>query len=402
MMAAIAAAESGASVMLFERQKQLGRKLAASGGGRCNLTNTLEPATLTRRFGPRGRFMIPALQRFSRNDLLRRMQEWGVPCAAEDGFHYFPVSQCAEDILKALEYRLRKLKVQIRLECRVEALDLKDGKIHGLRTDSGSVRTPAVVVAAGGVAWPALGGCSLGYTLAQQAGHDIVEPTPALVGLTTLEKWPHQCAGVTLPEATAWMDLPGFRKSITRGILLFTHDGVSGPLILDLSGQVTTQLRQQPSVPLKVCLQPDLSRETWRNQIEEWRIARGKKTVRNLVGEIYPHSLAFALCDACGLDPDVPASRMTAPTRDRLIDWLTAVPLTIIGSAGLKQAMVTRGGVALKEIDPATLQSRRVQGLFFAGEILDLDGPCGGYNLQWAFSSGGLAGYSAAVERARK
>ncbi len=392
MMAAIAAAQAGACVTLCERQAQLGRKLAATGGGRCNLTNTLDVETFMSRFGTEGRFMTGALRRFGRDDLLRQMTEWGVPCAAADGFHYFPVSQRAMDVLQALERQLKKLNVQVRLSTVVSALDLVAGRVCGVVAAGARLPADAVILAAGGAAWPSLGGCGLGYDLAIQAGHEVVEPSPALVGLVTRETWPRLCAGVTLPDVMARIDLPECRKEVWRGVLLFTHAGLSGPLMLDISGPVTRLLRRQEQVPLRLSLFPDLSRETWNTRLAEWRTGRGKKSVRNLLDESLPQSLATAVCEACGIDSAVRASGMTAEARDRLLEWMTALPVTITGSGGMAQAMVTHGGVSLRDIHPATLESRRVSGLYVAGEVMDLDGPCGGYNLQWAFSSGWQAG----------
>jgi predicted Rossmann fold flavoprotein len=260
----------------------------------------------------------------------------------------------------------------------------------------------AVILAAGGAAWPSLGGCGLGYTLAAQAGHEIVEASPALVGLTTQETWPRICAGVTLPDVIARIDLPECRKESWRGVLLFTHTGLSGPLMLDLSGRVTTLLRTHARISLKLNLFPDISKQEWQTRLAGWRTDRGKKSVRNLLDESLPHSLAAAVCDGCGIDGEVRASGMTSEARDRLLEWMTALPVTITGSGGMAQAMVTHGGVSLRGVHPATLESRLVRGLFFAGEVLDLDGPCGGYNLQWAFSSGWHAGCSASLDQAQR
>ncbi|MFO7536320.1 MAG: NAD(P)/FAD-dependent oxidoreductase [Kiritimatiellia bacterium] len=401
MMAAISAANAGARATLYERQPRLGRKLAATGGGRCNITNSLDPETLRQRFGPRGRFISPALRLFGRDDLLAHMKLWGVPCASEDGFHYFPVSQRATDVVHALETQMKRRGVRTHMPAGVSALEIADGRVRGIRVDGRLLPADAVILAAGGAAWPALGGCRLGYELAAQAGHATAEPAAALVGLKTGESWPRSCAGVTLPAAEAFIDLPGERKPITRGILLFTHDGVSGPLVLDISGHVTPLLRNRPDVPLRVNLSPAIPREEWRRRIEEWRTLRGKKSVRNLLDECLPHSLAGALAALCEMGPDQRAAQMTAAARDRLLENLTAAPLTVTGSEGLERAMVTRGGVDLKPVNPTTLESRLVSGLYFAGEVLDLDGPCGGYNLQWAFSSGWLAGLSAARRETR-
>jgi len=395
MAAAIASAAAGAHVTLCERQEKPGRKLSATGGGHCNITNTLDAEAFMSRFGKHGRFMTDALRRFSRDDLLHRMRGWGVPCEAADGFHYFPVSQKATDVLNALEHAMRSSGVEVRCRSEITSLEIADGHIRGVHTSKGTLRADAVVLATGGAAWPALGGCRSGYELAKQAGHTVTDLSPALVGLTTRETWPARCAGVTLPDVTARIDLPKLRGPAIRGTLLFTHTGVSGPVILDLSGQVTALLRTNRTVPVTLTLSPDTPRDLWQSRIGGWRTTRGKKTIRNLLDEFLPQSLATAICDACGIGQDLQAGHMTAQIRETLVEWMTNLPLTITGSEGFEQAMVTHGGVALRSVNPSTLESRLVRGLYFAGEVLDMDGPCGGYNLQWAFSSGHLAGLSA-------
>jgi hypothetical protein len=395
-MAAIAAAEAGARVTIFERQAGPGRKLAATGGGRCNLTNTLEPAVFMERFGPHGRFMAQALRHFGRNDLLRTLKGWDVSCEAADGFHYFPKSQRATDVLRALEARLQALGVTGRFGEAVTSLLIQDRRIQGVGTDRGREAVEAVVLAAGGAAWPALGGCTLGYDLARQAGHAIAEPLPALVGLKTREAWPAACAGVVIRRAAAWLELPRRRGRTWQGDLLFTHAGLSGPLILDLSGDTAVVLREHSEVTLRLELLQEQPAPDWPARVAAWRQAHGRQTVRNLVNGFLPRSLAGALCEACGIGADVRAAQIPAAVQKKLAEWLRAAPVTITGTQGLEQAMVTRGGVLLRGVNPATLESRHTRGLFFAGEVLDLDGPCGGYNLTWAFSSGRLAGEAAA------
>lgn len=396
MMAAIAAARAGAAVTLCERQSGLGCKLAATGGGRCNLANTLAPEAFMRRFGPRGRFMADALRRLGRDALLRNLRAWGVDTAAADGFHYFPVSQRAADVVDALRRELARGRVAVRLDTRVTALVTADGRIVGATAGGVDEPADAVVLAAGGAAWPALGGSEFGYELARAVGHTVVEPSPALVGLMTRETWPGACAGVTLPDVDVRLDLQRRRKQACRGILLFTHRGISGPVILDLSGDAVACLRAQPVVPLRLCLDATVTRGDWEARLAGWRRGRGARTVRNLLDEAFPQSLATALCVACGIPADLSAARLDAARRALLLDHLAAAPLTVVSAEGMHRAMVTRGGVDLREVDPARLESRRVRGLHIAGELLDLDGPCGGYNLQWAFSSGWLAGAAAA------
>lgn len=396
LAAALAAAEAGAHVTLVERHPMAGRKLAATGGGRCNLTNTLDPETLMLRFGPQGRFMGPALARFSRDRLLEQLHDWGVPCQAADGFHYFPNSQRALDVIHAWLARLRTAGVTLRLNAAAESLDIADGAIRGVRVSGAACPADAVVLASGGTAWPSLGGSPQCYQLARQAGHTVVDPAPALTGLTTADAWPASCAGVTLPETEAWIDRPGLRKTVWTGTLLFTHAGLSGPVILDLSGTVTVLLKEGGPVPIRIRALAGVAAEDWKLRFHAWRTERGKKSLRNCLDESLPHSLARAACACCGIEAELRAAGLTADARDRLADWLAGMPVTIAESPGFAHAMVTRGGVTLREVRPKTLESRLVQGLHVAGEVLDLDGPCGGYNLQWAFSSGWLAGESAA------
>ncbi len=397
LMAAIAAARTGASVTVYERQSGFGRKLLASGGGHCNLTNTLDVELFMQRFGRHGRFMADALREFSRDRLLQCMCEWGVAAEAADGFHYFPVSGRAEDVLSALQEQACRAHATLREDSVVSELVISDGNIAGVVVNGKPEAADAVVLATGGAAWQGLGGCSLGYGLAGSVGHAITPPLPALVGLATREAWPHTCAGVTLPSVGLWVDLPRIRKHMVTGILLFTHRGLSGPAILDVSGQVAELLQHHITVPIRLNLAPEISPGEWGRRLSGWRRTRGSKTVRNLLDETQPQSLATALCEACGIDADLRAACMTAAQERLLVEHLTAAPVSIVGAdGGMARAMVTRGGIALREIDPARLESRIVAGLHAAGEVLDLDGPCGGYNLQWAFSSGWLAGLAAA------
>ncbi|MHC5057759.1 MAG: aminoacetone oxidase family FAD-binding enzyme, partial [Planctomycetota bacterium] len=256
----------------------------------------------------------------------------------------------------------------------------------------------------GGRSYPELGGRGSGYGLARAAGHGIVAQTPALVPLVTREQWPHALAGVSLPEVRVWIDLAGLRKRDVRGELLFTHQGVSGPAALDISGDVAALLKAHggdlDEAPLRVEVVRGMRRSAWEAEVERWRSSDGGRTVAALLGRRIPRALAHALSRLAsegGPDlGDAPASSVTREGRRRLAGVLSELPLMVRGTEGFGRAMVTRGGVDLGGVDPRTLGSRKVRGLFFAGEVLDLAGPCGGHNLQWAFSSGRLAGVSAA------
>jgi len=276
---------------------------------------------------------------------------------------------------------------------------------RGVEADTGRVAARAVVLATGGMSYPEFGGRGTGYELARSVGHRIVAPTPALVPLVPSEAWPHELAGLSLPDVRVWMDLPKLRKRDVGGEVLFTHRGVSGPAILDISGDVAPLLNphggSRDEVPLRVEVVRGMDRAAWEFELDEWRSREGRSMLRGLLARRIPRALCEAvlrLLSGGGTDlGSARASSVSREDRRRLADALASLPLTIVGTEGSERAMVTRGGVDLREVDPRTLASRQVGGLFLAGEVLDLAGPCGGHNLQWAFSSGWLAGSSAAA-----
>ena len=412
MTAALAAAEAGAHVVLLEHLDRLGAKLLATGGGRCNLTTTLGAAEIMARFGRQGRFMGPALAALGPAALRALLASLGVPTHAPDGLHVYPASESARDVRKALQRRLRDLGVEVRTAVRAAGLWIDGGRLAGLVTaGAGRVRAGRVILATGGRSYPDLGATGDGYDLARAAGHAIVEPVPALVPLLTREAWPRDLAGVAVPAARVWIDLPRAGRAGSRGDLLFTHRGLSGPAVLDLSGDVAALLARRPfddaqgrpepvegrpTVPICLDFAPGTSEGGWLARLDAWAAEGGAKTVAALLANWIPRRLAGALCGLAGAGPSVRPGQMPRAARRALAAALAAARLEVTGTEGFERAMVTRGGVALKDVDPATLQSRRLAGLFFAGELLDLDGPCGGFNLQWAFSSGHLAGRAAA------
>ena len=420
LMAAIAATEAGRRVVVFEQLQRPGAKLLASGGGRCNLTNTLAREKFMARFGRQGRFMQPAMAQFDARALCDFLDGLGVATHAPDGLHVFPVSNSAAEVQKALWQRVRELGAEVRLDVRVTGLWLQGAAVgarhaspdevptacgrglprpyvsvlRGLETEKGRFATPRVILATGGRGYPPLGGSTSGYELAREAGHTIVAPTPALVPLVVEEPWVRRCAGVSLAAARLRIDLPGESREGLTGAMLFTHTGLSGPAVLDLSGDVAALLARHKAVPLCVDLAPGITADEWRRRFEKWRTAEPRKTIVSLLDRRLPKSLAAMLAELAGIVPALRSGHMTVRLRDRLARLLTALPLTVTGTEGWDRAMVTRGGVNLKEVDPRTLRSKRLAGLALAGEVLDLDGPSGGFNLQWAFSSGRLAGKS--------
>ncbi len=392
LFAATAAAASGVPVTVLERLGRPGVKLSATGGGRCNLTNALDSEQLARKFGRQWRFMLPALTLLPPSALRQWFEDRGVPLEFPDGFHCFPRSGRAKDVLDALLEECRLRHVTVCPNCTVRALCLKPEGVAGVETDSGFLAAGAVIVATGGMGYPQLGGGSLGYALARQAGHEIVTPVPAMVGLRTREEWPGFCTGIALPDVAVRVALPGEKQQTGRGELLFTHHGVSAPAVLDLSGRIGELLTERTEVPLEFNLYPERSAADWQEEFQLWQRRDGRKTVRRLLSGYFPARIAAVLWE----DAATTAAEFPAAGRERLAARLTRLRLHVVATEGWRKAMVTRGGVALARVNPQTLESRLMPGLFFAGEVLDLDGPCGGYNLQWAFSSGMLAGTHAA------
>ena len=384
-MAAISAARSGACVLLLEQMPKPGLKLLATGGGRCNITNTLPPDQFMDAFGRSGRFMQPALHLLDSERLRAFLAEHGVPTSSPDGLHVYPTSNKSSDVLNALLKACDMAGVERRTNCAVRSLIIKDGSISGVETADAIINAGTVIMACGGRSYPELGATGTGCELARAVGHKIIDPLPILVSLHTREPWPRDCTGISLPNVRAWIDLPRQSKSGCTGDLLFTHRGVSGPVILDLSREVVPLLKKQAQVPIRIALKSNI-------RVERWRAGDGSRVVRKLLNEQLPASLADTLLTIAGIPKHTGAANLKREQEEALSELLHALPLTITSAGGFDEAIVTRGGVSLREVDPKTLESRLIKNLFFAGEILDLDGPCGGFNLQWAFSSGALAG----------
>ncbi|MDD5727674.1 MAG: NAD(P)/FAD-dependent oxidoreductase [Victivallales bacterium] len=394
LTAAVFAARAGCRVTVFEQQPRPGMKLLASGGGRCNLTNILTPEQLAAAFGRQGRFTLTALKLLPPEKLRDFFAGNGVRTIVTDGFHMFPASGRASDILDALTGLCRNYAVALKTGCRIEKLSIEKGRVTGLESAEEKFHCDRVIIAGGGKGYPALGGSSVSYRLAEQAGHRIITPLPALTGLRCRETWPGRCAGTSFSEVEVFIDLPKYRKNLYSGELLFTHHGVSGPAIIDLSGEISHLLRQQPEIPLKINLFPGSTCTSWQEIFTRAQRDSGKKQFSSVLAHYLPKKMSGEFCLLAEIPIRLQAARLSAGCRTKLCSLLTAVPLRIIATDPWEKAMLTSGGVDLKKVDPATLESRLVKGLFFAGEVLDLQGPCGGYNLQWAFASGALAGNS--------
>ena len=381
LAAAFAAHTAGKRVMILEQMPSAGRKLLASGGGRCNVSNILAPREMANAFGRASRFVRHALYTYPNEKLCRFFESRGVQLELTDGFHWFPCSGKAQDILEALS------TAEIVTSCRVEKLLIENGAVCGVDTSCGIFRAGKVVLAGGGRSYPALGGNGGCYAPARQAGHRITETFPAMVGLQCAEKWVHECSGISLPDAESRIALPG-EKFRCRGELLFTHTGISAFAVLDISGRVSELLNSGKAVPLEINLFADRKFDDWMEIFIRWQKESPTRTVMKLLSQEMPKKLAAFLVG----EPELKVSGFSTAARRELAGKLTALKLNITATDGWLKAMVTRGGVALDEVDPKTLESKLVSGLFFAGEVLDVDGPCGGYNISWALASGFTAG----------
>lgn len=392
LMAALTAAEAGKRVAVLEKMPQPALRLAAAGGGRCNLTNTLGPNEMAARYGAASRFVRPALYALPSTALRERLGKMGIDTFTPDGYRVFPKAESGRAVARALVHEASRKGVQIIGSCAVRGLLIQNARVLGIETDSGLYRANAVIIAAGGASHPELGGGEDGYRLAEQAGHAVKPPRPALVPLILADRWPEQCAGVSLPDAMLRLD-----QEVSRGPLVVTHRGLSGPAALDLSGDIAELLSDRESVELTLALHADAAPEDWLERIRIWRQEHGRRTMLSWLDHWLPRGLAKTVMEQAQIPPDRTCARLIADEQSRLMTYLTRWPLTVIGTEGFDRAMVTRGGVKRDEVNPKTLESRKTRGVFFAGEVLDVDGPTGGYNLQWAFSSGYLAGRSAAA-----
>lgn len=402
MMAAVTAARQGAGVILFERNRLPGRKLLLTGKGRCNLTNDTDPDGIIQGLPGNGRFLTGAVHRFTPQDLMQMIEVLGVPLKVERGRRVFPVSDRSNDIVRALRAAMSQAGVSFRGDARVSELVISGGAIQGVRlTDGGVVQAQGVVLATGGLSYSATGSTGDGYRMAALAGHTIVTPRPSLVPLETSETWVKELQGLSLKNVRATLYRGERAISGDFGEMLFTHFGVSGPIILSLSREAVSLLNGGGApVTLGLDLKPALERDKLDARVQRDFSGQMNKQLKNALGDLLPHALAPVIVRLSGIGAECPIHQTTREQRLRLVDLLKDLRMTIVRPRPIDEAIVTTGGVSTKEIDPRTMESRLVKGLFFAGELIDIDGYTGGYNLQAAFSSGYLAGLAAA-ERGR-
>lgn len=393
MIAAITAARNKKRVLLLEQQEKLGPKLKATGGGRCNLSNTLDNSDFMNSFGRNGRFMMDALNLLDHKALMKFLQDIGVETHIPDGFRIFPVTHNSSTIINALEQELIRQKVIIKYSTKAERLLCEDENISGVQTDDMIYFSSNVIVATGGLGYPMLGANGDGYTFAKEMGHKVTDLYPAMLPLITKESWVASCKADTIAKAQLRIDLPKAKKLKAVGDLIFTNKGIRGPVVLDFSREITPFLEKYNEVPIVMNLIKGMNEEEVYAHIKKETLKNPDATLLEVLQPILPLSVATELCKLCKADVSLKFKELKGKVRESLVKIVVSTPLTVVDHIGFKQAMITRGGVSLKEINPKTMQSKIINGLYFCGEVVDLDGPCGGYNLQWSFSSGYLSGH---------
>jgi len=396
LMAAGQAAGLGAETLLQEDASRPARKLRITGKGRCNLTNVTPVSEFITHFGPNGRFLRQALARFSTSELGAFFGELGVRTVTERGGRVFPASGQAQDVVDAMVGWIRKRGVTVQTRSPVERLLVEDGRVVGVLAAGRVYRADATIIATGGASYPATGSTGDGYRLAASVGHTIVPIRPALVPLETAGNIAPRLQGLSLRHVTVRVWVNGKKRAEQFGEMLFTHFGLSGPIILSLSRQVVDALRLGQSVTISIDLKPALDERKLDARLLRDLDGHGKQRFRTLLKELLPRKLIPVCIDATSISPDKAGHQITAQERKRLRTWLKDFRLEVTGHRPFAEAIITAGGVDTREVNPRTMASRLVEGLYFAGEVLDVDADTGGYNLQAAFSTGWVAGRAAA------
>lgn len=395
MMAAVLLARKGHSVHVFEQNEKLGKKLYITGKGRCNLTNACE--TMEELLGAvvtNPKFLYSSFYQFDNHQVMDFFEKLGVPLKVERGGRVFPKSDKSSDVIRALERQMKKLDVKIHLKSRVEKLLLRKeeasgGQLHirGIQLENKTVvEGDRVMVASGGMSYPSTGADGSGYRFARSVGHEVVKPVPSLVPLLVQEGYVRHLQGLSLRniQFSIWDD----KKCLYRefGELLFTHQGISGPVVLSASAAIGRRLRESPLTG-KIDLKPALSEAQLDARILREFENNPQKQLKNVIGALYPASLTPVAIRLSGISPGKPVSTVSRQERQRLLEITKAFPMTIMGAGSFKEAIITKGGISVREIHPSTMESKLVSGLYFIGEVLDLDAMTGGFNLQIAWST---------------
>ena len=393
MLAGIIAARNGCQVVLYEKNEKLGKKIFITGKGRCNVTNNCNPEELLQAVKSNNKFLYSAFYSFNSQDMMALLEESGVPLKTERGNRVFPVSDHSSDIIRGLERLLHRYDVHIRLRKEVQEILVEDGRAAGIRLKDGyEDRAQAVVVATGGLSYPTTGSTGDGYRFARETGHTVTDCMPSLVPLTVSEDYIGEMAGLSLRNVE--LTIRNEKKILYQdfGEMMFTHKGITGPLVLSASSSIGKQLKKQGTLEGYIDLKPALSSEQLDERIlREFENAKNKQ-FKNVIGVLFPSSLTPVIIRLGGIPEDKVIHEISREERLNFVSIIKAFPFTIDGLGGYSEAVITKGGISVKEINPGTMESKKIPQLYFAGEVLDLDAVTGGYNLQIAWSTGYLAG----------
>ncbi|EPD80094.1 HI0933 family flavoprotein [Veillonella sp. HPA0037] len=393
LMAAVIAGREGAKVTLLEKMNYVGKKMGITGKGRCNITNACDMSDFIKNTPGNGKFLYGAYERFTNEDLLQLLHDAGLETKVERGGRVFPASDSALDVRNTFMKLMKHYGVDVHLEEPVKKLLIDDGVVTGVVTDRETYHADAVVIATGGKSYPATGSTGDGYILAAQVGHKITDIRPSLVPIVTEESWVKDLMGLSLRNVELSVVAKNKVQAKMFGEMMFTHFGITGPIVLSLSHTVGKLMRKKNigTIGLDINLKPALSSETLDKRLQKDFDLYSKKQLINGMKDLLPSRLIPLIIELAGIDPQKPINQISKEERQQIGYMLQHMPLTVKGLRPVEEAIVTAGGISLKEFNPKTMESKLVKGLYGAGEVLDIDAFTGGYNLQAAFSTGYVA-----------
>ena len=393
LMAAVIAGREGAKVTLLEKMNYVGKKMGITGKGRCNITNACDMSDFIKNTPGNGKFLYGAYERFTNEDLLQLLHDAGLETKVERGGRVFPASDSALDVRNTFMKLMKHYGVDVHLEEPVKKLLVDDGVVTGVVTDKETYHADAVVIATGGKSYPATGSTGDGYILAAQVGHKITDIRPSLVPIVTEESWVKDLMGLSLRNVELSVVAKNKVQAKMFGEMMFTHFGITGPIVLSLSHTVGKLMRKKNigTIGLDINLKPALSPETLDKRLQKDFDLYSKKQLINGMKDLLPSRLIPLIIELAGIDPQKPINQISKEERQQIGYMLQHMPLTVKELRPVEEAIVTAGGISLKEFNPKTMESKLVKGLYGAGEVLDIDAFTGGYNLQAAFSTGYVA-----------
>lgn len=392
MFAGVFAGRNGHEVHIFEKNEKLGKKLFITGKGRCNVTNNCETEELFGAVMSNPKFLYSAFYSYTPQDVMEFFEEAGVPLKTERGGRVFPQSDHSSDIIRALERELKKAGVKIHLHTEVKRICSSEDEIKGIELADGTVvEGDAVITATGGFSYQSTGSTGDGYRFAKELGHKVTEISPSLVPLKTKEAYIPKLQGLSLKNTGLVVKLGKKTLYEDFGEMMFTHYGVTGPMILSASAKIGKQLEKEGELKAYLDLKPALTKEQLDSRVLREFEAGQNKQFKNVIGVLFPSSLTPVMLELGEIPPDKKIHDISREERLRFVDLVKAFPFTITGMGEFKEAIITRGGVSVKELNPGTMESKKIRNLYFIGEVTDLDAVTGGYNLQIAWSTAYLA-----------